>query len=176
YTSEKPIRTPGDLAGVKIRVMNSRTAMEMIRVLGGSPTPIAWEELYTALQQGTVDGAENNLPSFYSSRHFEICRYFTLDAHTRIPDIVMLSEWTWERLTAQQRAWVTAAARDASAFQRAVWDEATRNAYISAKEAGVEFIEPDKAAFVAAVQPMLARYENGPAGEFLRRIRELGEP
>ena len=79
YTKEKPINTPEDLFGLKIRVMESVTAMDMVRSLGGSPTPISWGELYTSLQQGVVDGAENNPPSFYLSRHYEVCKFYSLE-------------------------------------------------------------------------------------------------
>ena len=82
FYSKKPINIPEDLNGEKVRVMESQTAINMVKALGGSPTPIAWGELYTALQQGIVDGAENNLPSFYTSRHYEICKYYTMDQHT----------------------------------------------------------------------------------------------
>ena len=82
YTKDKPIKTPDDLKGLKIRVMNSKTAIDMVKAMGGAPTPIAWGELYYALAQGTVDGAENNPPSFTSNKHYEICKHFSLDGHT----------------------------------------------------------------------------------------------
>ncbi|MCB0437094.1 MAG: DctP family TRAP transporter solute-binding subunit, partial [Mangrovimonas sp.] len=77
YTKDKPVMTPEDLKGSKIRVMESVTAMDMVRSLGGAPTPISWGELYTSLQQGVVDGAENNPPSFYLSRHYEVCKFYS---------------------------------------------------------------------------------------------------
>lgn len=92
YTIDAPILSPDDLRGEKIRVLRSKMAMDMISQLGGSPTPIPWGELYTALQQGMVDGAENNAPSFYTSRHFEVAKHYSLDEHTRVPDIVLFSE------------------------------------------------------------------------------------
>jgi tripartite ATP-independent transporter DctP family solute receptor len=79
YTKDKPIMHPDDLRGLKIRVMPSPSAVNMMRAMGGSPTPISWGELYTALQGGVVDGAENNPPSFYLSHHFEVCRYYSLN-------------------------------------------------------------------------------------------------
>lgn len=95
YTTKKPINTPDDLFGLKIRVQPSVTAMNMVKAMGGSPTPIAWGELYTALQQGVVDGAENNPPSFYYSRHYEVAPYFTLNEHTFVPDVLMTSTHLW---------------------------------------------------------------------------------
>ncbi|MBN1986422.1 MAG: TRAP transporter substrate-binding protein, partial [Prolixibacteraceae bacterium] len=99
YTIDRPIHHPDDLAGLKIRVMRSITAVEMIRALGGSATPISWGELYTALQSGVVDGAENNPPSLYTSRHYEVCKYYSLDEHTTIPDVLVVSQIIWEKLS-----------------------------------------------------------------------------
>ena len=99
YSMDKPIKSPADLEGLKIRVMKSITAVNMVQALGGSPTPIPWGELYTALQQGVVDGAENNPPSFFFSRHYEVCKYYSLDEHTAVPDILLMSTVIWYRLT-----------------------------------------------------------------------------
>jgi TRAP-type C4-dicarboxylate transport system substrate-binding protein len=85
YTKSRMIKTPADLKGLKIRVQNSPVAMKMVEALGGSPTPIAWGELYSALAQGTVDGAENNPPSYLSEKHCEVAPYFSKDEHTRVP-------------------------------------------------------------------------------------------
>lgn len=174
YTKDKAVMHPDDLKGVKIRVMNSKTAMEMIRAMGGSPTPISWGELYSSLQQGTVDGAENNLPSFYSSKHYEVCKLFSMDGHTRIPDLVLVSEHTWNRLPEQARNWLGAAARDASRFQRELWHRESQRSLEAAQKEGVEFFHPDQKPFVDAVQPMLKEYEGTPVGELLKQIREYG--
>src|SRR5690606_1836125 len=103
YTKAKSIETPNDLSGYKIRVMESATAMDMIRSLGGAPTPISWGELYTALQQGVVDGAENNPPSFFLSRHYEVCKYYSLDEHTTLPDVLVVGTQFWNSLNTQEQ-------------------------------------------------------------------------
>ena len=103
YTKDRPVKTPEDLEGLKVRVMESATAMEMVRDLGGSPTPISWGELYTSLQQGVVDGAENNPPSFYLSRHYEVCKFYSLDEHTILPDVLLMGTYFWQRLTTQEQ-------------------------------------------------------------------------
>ena len=87
YTREKPILHPDDLKGLKIRTQQSPMAMDMIRSMGGSATPISWGELYTSLQSGVVDGAENNAPSLYTSNHYEVCKHYSLDQHTVVPDV-----------------------------------------------------------------------------------------
>ena len=97
YMVDKPVETPDDIKGQKIRVMKSQTAVKMISALGGSATPISWGELYTALQQGVVDGAENNPPSFYLSGHYEVCKYYALSEHTSVPDMLLISSRSWMR-------------------------------------------------------------------------------
>src|SRR5660397_69127 len=106
FYSKTPIESPEDLKGLKIRVQESITAMNLVKSFGGSPTPIAWGELYTALQQGIVDGAENNLPSFYLSRHYEVCKYLTMDEHTAIPDELLISTLVWNKLSLKEQQWL----------------------------------------------------------------------
>ncbi|NND15951.1 MAG: TRAP transporter substrate-binding protein, partial [Eudoraea sp.] len=137
YSIDKPIREPADLEGMKIRVMNSNTAIQFVRTLGGSATPISWGELYTALQQGVVDGAENNPPSFYLSKHYEVCKYYTLDEHTAVPDILFISEHTWKRLTKEQRSWIRKAAKESAEYQRGLWEKSEEEALEAVINAGV---------------------------------------
>ncbi len=98
YTKTKQIKTPADLKGLKIRVMQSPTAIDLVESFGGAATPISWGELYTGLQQGVVDGAENNLPSFYSSKHYEVAKFLTINEHSSIPDILVISTIIWDDL------------------------------------------------------------------------------
>ena len=156
YTVDEPALAPEDLGGQKIRVMESATAMDMVRSLGGSPTPIPWGELYTSLQQGVVDGAENNPPSYYLSGHYEVARHFVLDEHTAIPDVLVVGSTLWDRLDAQQRAWLQEAADASAVVQRRLWREATEEALAAVEAEGVEVVRPDKSPFEAAVGPMLA--------------------
>ena len=162
YTVDRPALTPSDLAGEKIRVMESATAMRMVRSLGGSPTPISWGELYTSLQQGVVDGAENNPPSYYLSGHYEVARYFVLDEHTAIPDVLVVATSLWERLSSQQRVWLQSAADASAEVQKQLWREATDEALAAVEAAGVEVVRPDKAPFEAAVASLLAEARNDP--------------
>jgi tripartite ATP-independent transporter DctP family solute receptor len=171
YTRSKPIRTPEDLEGLKIRVMNSATAIEMVKAMGGAPTPIAWGELYSALAQGTVDGAENNPPSFTSNKHYEVCKHFTLDGHTRIPDILLVGTKTWDRLSPQARVWLQQAADDSSEFQRRLWAQETIRSLEVAKAQGVTVYDVDLEAFAARVAPMLDEVEE-PVRSLMRQIQE----
>ena len=156
YSVNKPIHTPDDLAGLKIRVQQSQSAIQMVNTLGGSATPIAWGELYTALQQGVVDGAENNPPSFWSSKHFEVAKYYTLDEHTMVPDIILISQYTWDHLNPQQQGWLQSAMDESVVYQRKLWAEATEEALEAVAAAGVEIIRPNKAPYQQKVQSAAA--------------------
>lgn len=160
YTMNKPILKPSDLEGEKIRVMESATAVNMVKALGGSPTPISWGELYTSLQQGVVDGAENNPPSFYLSRHYEVCKYYSLDEHTVLPDVLLIGTYAWEKLTEQEREWLNASVEKSIKYQRKLWAEAEAEALREVEKAGVEIIRPDKTPFVEKVSEIFESYKD----------------
>lgn len=160
YTKEKPVETPNDLEGLKIRVMESVSAMDMVRNLGGSPTPISWGELYTALQQGVVDGAENNPPSFYLSRHYEVCKYYSLDEHTVLPDVLLVGTHFWETLSPQEQEWLQASVDVSVTYQRKLWAEAEAEALAEVQKAGVTIIHPDKSLFSEKVQALYEANKN----------------
>lgn len=171
YTVDKPVLVPADVKELKIRVQASKMARDLILTLGGGPTPIPWGELYTALQQKMVDGAENNPPSFLSSRHYEVARHYSLDEHTRVPDLVIFSQQIWETLSPQNQAWIDQAAAESVIFQRKLWAEKTAEALATVEKAGVTIYRPDQAAFAAATAPMLKEYEGTRLGDLAARIR-----
>jgi len=162
YTTDRAIDRPQDLQGLKVRVMESVTAMDMVRALGGSPTPISWGELYTSLQQGVVDGAENNPPSFFLSRHYEIARHYSLDEHTMLPDILLVSTHLWERLSPEEQGWLQKAVDRSVPLQRKLWAIAEQHALEEVRKAGVEVSYPDKAPFKEAVRDIYRQYDNDP--------------
>jgi tripartite ATP-independent transporter DctP family solute receptor len=174
YTKDRPIRAPEDLAGLKIRTLESATQVRMVNELGGSATPISWGELYTALQQGIVDGAENNPPSFHTSRHYEVCRYYSLDEHTSIPDVLLVSTIIWETLSEEEQGWLQQAALESSEVQKELWRVAEEEALRIVAEAGVEILRPDKAPFIEKAQPLYEAYRAEPeVYEVIRRIRAV---
>jgi tripartite ATP-independent transporter DctP family solute receptor len=176
YTINKPINTPEDLKGLKIRVMKSQTAMDMVNAMGGSPTPISWGELYTALQSGVVDGAENNPPSFYTSHHYEVCKYYSLDEHTMVPDVLIISTVVWNKLTKQEKEWLQKAADESVLKERVLWAEAEKESLEKVKEAGVTIIYPDKEPFAEKVQPMINAYKEKPdLWRLITAIRDVKE-
>jgi tripartite ATP-independent transporter DctP family solute receptor len=173
FTKDKPIITPDDLDGMKIRVMKSITSVNMVKALGGSPTPIPYGELYTALQQGVVDGAENNLPSFYLSRHYEVCKYYSFDEHTSIPDILLMSTIVWNRLSEQEQQWLQQAVDDSVEHQKNLWKTSTEESLKLVQEAGVEIVYPDKTPFVNAVQSMHDSHKGTPIYDLIQEIKGI---
>lgn len=152
YSVDRPINTPADLAGMKIRVQPSVMAINLIRAYGGSATPLAYGELYTAFQGGIVDGAENNPPSFYTSRHYEVTNYYILNEHTAVPDVLVIGSKTWDNLTEDERTWLMDAVNESVDYQRELWKESEEESLRIVQEAGVEVIYPDKAPFRERVQ------------------------
>lgn len=162
FYTKRPIEKPEDLDGLKIRVQESVTAMNLVRALGGAPTPISWGELYTALQQGVVDGAENNPPSFYLSRHYEVCKYYTLNEHTAVPDILVMSTIAWNSLSDQEKKWLEAAVKEATDYQRKLWQAAEQEALDAVQAAGVQIIRPDKSAFAEKTESLFDDFKDKP--------------
>jgi tripartite ATP-independent transporter DctP family solute receptor len=174
YTIGTPINKPEDLTGLKIRVMKSQTAMEMVKALGGSPTPISWGELYTALQSGVVDGAENNPPSLYTSHHYEVCKHYSLDEHTCVPDVLIISTTVWKTLTEQEKKWLQEAADESVPVQRKYWDESVKESLRLVQEAGVTIHRPDKTKFAEKVQDLLEKHKKDEIlGDLIRRIQAV---
>lgn len=159
YTKDKAINSPDDLTGLKIRTQESATSVKLVNALGGSATPISWGELYTALQQGVVDGAENNPPSFYLSRHYEVCKYYSIDEHTSVPDLLLISTVVWNDLSEQEQKWVQEAADESYLYEKKLWKESTLEALKAVEEAGVIISYPDKNPFIEKVQPLLEEYK-----------------
>ncbi|MGB3619515.1 MAG: TRAP transporter substrate-binding protein [Catalinimonas sp.] len=175
YTKERPVQTPEDLKGLKVRVMESPTAQAMVSQLGGSPTPMSYGELYTALQQGVVDAAENNPPSFYFSRHYEVCKYYSLDEHTALPDVLLISTKTWERLGPEEQGWLADAVAASVPVQRRYWAESEEESLREVQKAGVEVVRPPKEPFNAQVQPLYDALRDTPElYDLAERIRAEG--
>jgi tripartite ATP-independent transporter DctP family solute receptor len=173
YTSNKAIRTPEDLKGLKIRVMNNQMAINMVNALGGSATPMAYGELYTAIQQGVVDGAENNPPSFVSSNHYEVSKYYTLDQHSSVPDVLLIGTKYWNKLTAQEQTWVQDAANESAQAQKAFWNASVEASMAKAKSAGVEVIIPEKSLFQEQSKSVLEAFlkERPEMNEIVTKIK-----
>ena len=175
YTTKDKVESPDDLSGLKIRVMSSQSAVEMVNTMGGSATPVSWGELYTSLQQGIVSGAENNPPSFFYSKHYEVSKYYLLDEHTSIPDVIIIGTKVWNKLTKEQQGWLSQAMREATAYQKKIWAESTAMSLEKVSEAGVEVIKADKALFQISVAPIYERLRGTELAPIIDKIKVLGE-
>lgn len=164
FYAKKPIKSPEDLVGLKVRVQPSQTAVNMVKYLGGNPTPLAYGELYTALQQGVVDAAENNIPSYTLSRHSEVAKVFSEDEHTMVPDVLVVSTKVWNKLSDLEKKALKQAADNATLKMRELWVKAENQQKKAALAQGVKFISVDKTPFKKAVEPMYeALKQNDPA-------------
>jgi len=158
YTTSRLIERPEDLRGLKIRVQSSDLFVEMVRALGGNPTPMDFGEVYQGLMQGTVDGAENNWPSYESTRHFEVAPYYSETRHVIAPEVLTMSALKWHALSADDRALIRSCAKDSVPFMRRLWDAKVEQARAAIIASGVRIAYPDPAAFQALVQPVWDRF------------------
>ncbi|MEH3412765.1 TRAP transporter substrate-binding protein [Phytobacter diazotrophicus] len=162
FYAGKPITKPEDLKGLKIRVQASPTTIKMIELMGGSPTPISFGEVYTAMQQGVVDGAENNVPSWVQTRHIEIAKVFSEDEHASIPDFLVISTKTWNKLTPEQKDILQKAVKHSETYQQKLWAQIDADTRAQAISQGGKIVKVDKAPFRAAVQPLFDEFKKDP--------------
>ena len=163
YTKEKFIETPEDLEGMKIRVMNSNVATRMIKLLGGTPTIIPFNDVYVSIQQGVVDGAENNMLALTEQRHGEVAQYYSFDGHTIIPDLLIVGAKTWGKLSDEQKKILITEFEAASEEEIVLWEQQQASARKEAEKLGVQFMDNvDKSAFFEKVQPLIEEYKQDP--------------
>ncbi len=177
YTIDQPVLEPSDLAGLKIRVQPSETAIEMTRLMGGAPTPMAFGEVYTALQQGVIDGTENNETALTANNHGEVAKDYSYTEHAIVPDLLIFSKQRWDSFTDEEREIITEAALESSQFHKQIWAEETERSIEGAEELGVTFHEDvNKEAFRELVEPMHERVRNDDAmSGYYERIQAMTE-
>lgn len=174
FYTKKPIHSPDDLKGMKIRVIPTPTNNKAIELLGGAPVSLPLGDVYTSLQQGVIDGAENNIPSYVSTRHHEVAKFYSADQHTSIPDYVVISNNSWNKLSPEQQEIVMAAAKKSEELQQQLWDEETIRYRKEAEASGVTFIEVDKEPFRQALAPMFNDFLNVPSlAKFVKDIQAI---
>jgi tripartite ATP-independent transporter DctP family solute receptor len=174
FYAKKPINSPADLAGMKVRVPGSPTMMEMVNLLGGKATPVPFNEVYTALQQGVIDGAENNISSLVEMKHSEVAKFYSMDQHMMTPDVIIISENKWKSLSADEQKILKEAAAESLEEQIRIWDETDNMNKEKGMKEGVTFVEVDKAPFRAAVKPMIDEAKQDPKlATFIDKIEAL---
>lgn len=174
YT-KKPVRKMADLKGMKIRVQGNPLFIDTINAMGGNGIAMATGEIFTALQTGVIDGAENNPPTMLEHNHYQNAKFYTLTGHLILPEPVVMSKTTWEKLKPEQQALVKKLAREAQFEERKLWDEKSASSEAKLKAGGVEFItltDAEKKEFVDATAPVRAQY-GAPYAELIKRIEAV---
>lgn len=174
YTTRSPITKPEDLNGLKIRVQPSKTSIRMIELMGGAPTPMDYGEVYTALQQGVIDGTENNETALTTGKHGEVTKYYSYTEHTIIPDILLISTNTWDTFSNDTKKLITEAAEESTQYHRKLWAEEIKRAQEEAKQMGVQFNTSDKEAFRKAVMPLHQEFAEDESFHY-EEIQKLGD-
>ncbi len=159
YTVDKEVDSPEAMKGLKIRVQESPTSIGMIEVMGGAPTPMSYGEVYTSLQQGVLDGAENNETALTSSKHGEVAKAYTYTEHQYVPDVLIVNTNVWDKLSDDQRTVVQEAAKASTESHKEEWRKAVEESIKESEELGVKFYEIDKQAFIDAAAPMHKEYK-----------------
>ena len=163
YNSEKPIKSMADLAGMKFRVMQSDMFVDMVSAVGANATPMPYGEVYSSIQTGVIDGAENNWPSYESSGHFQVAKYYTLDQHLIVPEVLVMSQAAWSKLSAEDQALVRQAARDSVPVMRDLWVAREKASEEKVRAAGAEIVtDIDKTPFIEAMKPVYEKYVTSP--------------
>ena len=159
YNSKKPIKTPADVTGMKVRVMNNDLYSGMISALGGNPSPMAFSEVYQSLKTGVVDGAENNWPSYESTGHYEVAKYYSLSQHLIIPETLCINAAVWDTLSADEQKILKEAAQESALLQRKLWKERSKASEEKVLAGGAVFNTiPDKSAFQDAMKPVYEKF------------------
>jgi tripartite ATP-independent transporter DctP family solute receptor len=172
YT-KKPVRTPADLKGLKIRMMGNPLFVDTMNAMGGNGISMGYGEVFSALQTNVVDGAENNPPSFFTSNHYNTgAKYYAQTNHLMIPEILVMSKVTWDKLSKDDQALVKKLAREAQMEQRVLWDKSVAEYTEKLKAAGVEFINVDTKPFYDATAPVRAKY-GAQFTELMKRIEAV---
>lgn len=174
YNTKKPIYTVADLKGMKFRVQESTLMMGLVQALGAVPTPMAYGEVYSALQTGVIDGAENNWPSYDSASHYEVAKYFSIDEHTRVPEMVIASKITMDKLSAEDQALIKKAAKASQAMQIKAWADYEKKSEAKVRAAGCMINKiNDQAEFAAAMAPLYDSQLNAAQKEWVEKIKAV---
>ena len=175
YNSKKEIKSVADLKGMKIRVQESQLMMGLVSALGAVPTPMPFGEVYSALQTGVIDGAENNWPSYFSTSHYEVAKYFTLDGHTRVPEILIASKISMDKLSKEDQEIIKQAAKDSMPYQIKLWKEFEKVSEEKVRAAGSIITELTPEAVVEFQNAMQPMYDalSPELQEVVKKIREV---
>lgn len=178
YNVDRPVRTPEDVAGMKVRVQSSEVFVAMVEALGGNATPMGFGQVYESLALGTIDAAENNWPSYHTTGHFEVAKHYSRTEHVMVPEVLVMSRYRWKRLSSDDRAAIRAAAKASVPVMRELWDARVETSRQQVLASGNFIIEDvDKEPFVRAMRPVYERFLTTESLRGLaRRIQSVGAP
>ncbi|HUG62234.1 MAG TPA: TRAP transporter substrate-binding protein [Methylomirabilota bacterium] len=162
YNSKKEINSIDDLKGMKFRVMQSDIFVDMVNALGANATPMPYGEVYSGIETGVIDGAENNFPSYDTAKHAEVAKNYVMDEHLIVPEVLVMAKSTWDKLTPEDQAIVKAAAKESVAKQRELWDAQEKKSRELVEANGSKITTVDKAPFIAAMEPVYAKHVTDP--------------
>ena len=162
YNSKKPITSAADLKGMKFRVMQSDIFVDMVAALGAAATPMPYGEVYSGIETGVIDGAENNFPSYDTAKHSEVAKYYSLDEHLIVPEVFVMSKGSWDKLTPEDQAIFKQAAKDSVAKQYELWDAQVEKSRAIVEAAGSTITTPDKQPFIDAMKPVYDKWVTDP--------------
>ncbi|WP_088286873.1 TRAP transporter substrate-binding protein [Ideonella sp. A 288] len=174
YTVKRPIKTLADVKGMKIRVQQSDLFVAMMEALGANATPMPYGEVYTGLKTGIVDGAENNWPSYESSRHFEAAKYYNTTEHSMVPEVLVFSKKIWDTLSKDDQALLRKTAKESVSTMRKLWDEREAKSRKVAEAGGAQVVViADRKPFVDAMAPVYTKFASTPKlRDLVKRIQE----
>jgi tripartite ATP-independent transporter DctP family solute receptor len=173
YNKVRPITSPADLKGLKIRVMQNPIFVEMVNSMGGNGTPVAFNELYTALQTGVVDGAENNPPTIIEHKHYEVTKYYSLTQHLMVPEIFVFSKKVWDKMSPLDQQLIRKASALCVIKERELWAAKEEKAYAELKKIGYSVNgDLDKEPFIKATEPVRQKF-GGKYSELIKRIQAV---
>jgi tripartite ATP-independent transporter DctP family solute receptor len=173
YDTKHPIKSIADLRGLKVRVIGNPMFVDMANALGANGVAMGYDQVFSALQTGVIDGAENNMPSFVFDHHYEVAKYYTFTEHLIVPEILVFSRKTWDTLGKDDQALIRRLSREAQADERVHWIDYERQAMDKARAGGIQFVDNiDKKPFQDAVQPIWKKY--GPQfADLVKRIQAV---
>jgi tripartite ATP-independent transporter DctP family solute receptor len=173
YDTKRPIKDIADLKGLKMRVIGNPMFVDMMNALGGNGVAMGYDQVFTSLQTGVIDGAENNKPSFVFDNHYQVAKYYTLTEHLIVPEMLVFSKVTWNKLSADDQVLIKKLARQAQMDERKLWDEYEAKATEKMQEGGVQVFQiADKKPFQDAVKPVWDKY--APAfSDMIKRIQAV---
>lgn len=167
YNRTKPVNSVADMVGLKFRVIQSDIFVDMVAALGANATPMPYGEVYSSIETGVIDGAENNFPSYDTAKHYEVAKHYSLDEHTILPEVFVMNKAAFDKLTPEDQEIFRQAGKDSVARQRELWAAKVAESRKIVEDAGVEITTPEKQGFIDAMKPV---YDKHVTDEVLKKM------